>query len=554
VAQPLIRLLAVWIIFAAAPLLADIAPTQHVGYGISPVKANGLRMLSAQVDITWGTPCSLSAIFVIDNQTSKAADIQLGFPIQRVYSERLKDYTHDELTFAFDGVPVLPPSIAINDPITQKLKTFRIKTVHVDNWDDARLVQYLNDESKELDPEHKGVKFVLRIPADKTEMAKARGKQSFGMEGGNFPELLSLAEFKYSIEGDTVYLEYATRGDNTNDPDEYTWYRCQHTFPPGHTKVSVTTKFPASLTYSWPYRERILYCIETGGSWEGTIGSEEVDIHFPNPVASGQIYDANPKDYTVDGSTVRWLFKDFKPQGKDHDIDIEYLRPDVVAAIANARAELARDPSDPRRIIRLAKDLFSLGPYKGDAPYAPGKLSLKELNDLLAQMHNDQDREWFQYFYSPNKNGEYELPDNQWDKIAPPILRILNSIDYQPTYGRSPEVKEAQALIERLLQDHPDNAEAWNVYFANYHRFRFAGGGEQAGGTVYYPHEIEQISKALHRCPNDSCLQLWFKVITGNYTGPNDTRHDQDQITLRDQIKKQGFLDNDFQNIDYDHG
>lgn len=553
-ALPLIRiLLAVCIIFAAAPLRADLAPVQHVGYGISPVKAKGLRMLTAKVDITWGSPCTLSATFVIDNQTSKPADIQLGFPIQRVYSVRLNDYAPDELTFAFDGVPLLPASIAINDPITQKLKSLRMKEVHLNNWDDARLVQYFNDESRELDPEHKGIKFVLRIPANKTEMAKSRGKQSVNLGAGfNFADLLLYADFKYLIEGDTVYLEPAAHDEGTNDANEYTWYRCQHTFPPGHTKVSVTTKFPVSLTYSWSYRERILYCIETGGSWEGTIGSEEVDIHFPNPVARGQIFDANPKNYTVDGDTVRWLFKDFKPQGKDHDIDIEYLRPDVVAAIAKARVELSHDPSDPTRIIKLAKDLFSLGPYKGNAPYAPDKLSLRELNDLLAQMKNNSDRELFEWFYDLNKKGEYELSDDNWQKDAPEILRILNSIDYQPTYSQSPEVKEARALIEKLLQDHPDNAEAWNVYFANYYRFHFAGGGTQAGGTSYYPHEIEQISKALRHCPNDSCLQLWFKIITGNYENPNDRSHDQDYIALHDQIKKQGFLDNDFLKISYD--
>ena len=553
VALPLIRIfLAICALFAAAPVRADIAPTEYVGYGISPVKANGLRMLSAKVDITWGSPCTLFATFVIDNPTSKSAKVQLGFPIQRIFSGRLQNYLPEELTFAFDGVPVQSTAIALNDPITKKLKYLGPNDVDLDGWDDARVVQYLNDESKSLDPEHKGIKFVLRIPPEMAEMAKSRPKQVIRVGNGNFADILSYANFKYSIEDGTVYLEYTYPGDpdhrlDTSNPNEYNWYRCEHTFRPGQTKVTVTTKYPVTLTRGSPYHERILYCIETGGSWEGTIGSEEVDIHFPHPVATGQIFDADPKNYTVDGNIVRWLFKDFKPQGKDHDIGIEYLRPDVVAAIASARADLARDPSDPTRIIKLAKDLFPLGPYDGYAPYAPNELSLKELNDLVAKI-DDPDRDLFKSFYSLNKQGQYELSDDQWQKNPDEILRILNAIDYQPPYDQSPEVQEARALIEKLLQVHPDNAEAWKVYFANYYRFHFAG-----RGTVFYPHEIEQITKAAAHCPNDTCLQLWFKIITGSYTGPNDRSHDRDGKALDDQIKKQGILDNDFQKISYDY-
>ena len=86
---PSIRVLLVtFVLLSVCPLCADIAPVQYVGYGISPVKANGVRMLSAHVDITWGTPCTMSAAFVMDNQTAKPVDIQLGFPIQKVYSRR----------------------------------------------------------------------------------------------------------------------------------------------------------------------------------------------------------------------------------------------------------------------------------------------------------------------------------------------------------------------------------------------------------------------------------------------------------------------------------
>ena len=98
----------VWsfMMLAAYIARADIAPTQFVGYGISPVDAHGLRMISAKVDIKWGTPCELSGTFVIENQTSQSEEINLGFP--------LADYDYSSnapkpkpLTFVFNDESVI---------------------------------------------------------------------------------------------------------------------------------------------------------------------------------------------------------------------------------------------------------------------------------------------------------------------------------------------------------------------------------------------------------------------------------------------------------------
>jgi hypothetical protein len=543
-----IRVLAGACALLAVPLLGDLAPVQYASYGISPIKANGVRMLSAKVDITGGTPCTLSATFVMDNQTAKPADIQLGFPIQKVWRQtgRQTSQVTDEMTFAFDGVPVSPASIAINDPVTEKLKLIKIKNADIQHLDDVELVQYFNDESRKLDPEHKGIHFVLRPPAAKSQVAH-RTNIRYGLGEDRLIDVLRSTEFKYSIEDGTVYLEPSSYGDDIQDPDQYTWYRCRHTFAPGQTKVTVTTKFPASFTYSYEYRECLHYCIETGGAWDGTIGSEEVAIHFPNAIPPDRIYAAHPKDYTTHGGTVRWLFKDFKPQGKDHDIDIEYLRPDVIAAIAQARTELARDPADPGRVIKLAKELFALGPYKGYAPYAPDKLTPKELNDLAAKAHGT-DQALFKSFYALNGKGEYELSDDQWQKNDLEILRVLNAINYQPPDDQSPDVNEARDLMDRLLLAHPDNAEAWKVYLANRYRFHFVGRGD-----VYYPDEVALITKAANLCPNDDCLQLWFKLISKHDAGNTERVYGRWSNPLGDRLKKEGILDNELPKISFDY-
>jgi hypothetical protein len=148
------------------------------------------------------------------------------------------------------------------------------------------------------------------------------------------------------------------------------------------------------------------------------------------------------------------------------------------------------------------------------ATYPPSGLSQDEFTNLLASIKNDEDRKHFQSFYSINAQGKYEESESNWDSNGPETLRILNSIDYQPPGNRSPYVEEARGLVEKLLKDQPANADAWNVYFANYYRFHFAGGAYEIGNPTYYPHEIQQITKAVALCPQDPCLALWYKVIT----------------------------------------
>lgn len=82
---------------------ADIAATQYVGHGITPVDAPTIRMVSAKVDIVWGEPGTLSAVFVMNNESAEAAAVQLGFPVSLPTQFRHKDRL--DFTMTFDGVP-----------------------------------------------------------------------------------------------------------------------------------------------------------------------------------------------------------------------------------------------------------------------------------------------------------------------------------------------------------------------------------------------------------------------------------------------------------------
>jgi hypothetical protein len=76
--QPLLLLMtASWMHSA----LADIAPTQFIGSGISTTESTSIEMQSAIVDIKWGTPCKLSAQFQMLNQSAENKEVTIGFPM-----------------------------------------------------------------------------------------------------------------------------------------------------------------------------------------------------------------------------------------------------------------------------------------------------------------------------------------------------------------------------------------------------------------------------------------------------------------------------------------
>ena len=177
----------------------------------------------------------------------------------------------------------------------------------------------------------------------------------------------------------------------------------------------------------------------------------------------------------------------------------------------------------------------------------PTKLTPKELNDLAAKAHGP-DQALFKSFYTLNGKGEYELSDDQWQKNDLEILRVLNEINYQPAYNQSPDVNEARDLMDRLLLLHPDNAEAWKVYLANRYRFHFEGRGD-----VYYPDEIALITKAANQCPNDACLQFWFKRMSDHSAGNVERIYGQRGNVPEGELKKEGIFDNDLPKISYDY-
>ena len=441
------------IVISAAPLSADIAPTEFKGGGVVPVGASDIRLLSAKVDIDWGTPCALSAVFVVENESSQAIEVPLGFPMPlglgSTPSDEFAKKIQSNFLFAFDGVPLKQNAISkVGNP---------------------------NDVS------YQGV----------------------------------------------------------------VWYRCRHIFLPEKTTVHVRSRLPASQGDVWPLRERLQYCIETGGSWKGKIGYEEVNIHFPHPVSKEQITAATPRSYIISGHTVRWQFKDFEPKGTDHDIRIEYFQPGVLAVLGSLEAAHRKKPADSTLTLKLARHLFALGARGGYSHFPPSSLSRADYAALLVSIPSPEDRALVQSRYALTKKDRHEEKDSQWTNERLSLVRILNKIDYQPPYKKSPHVNKAKALVEQILRDEPTNAEAWNVYLGNYYAFRFAGVSPVYPNEDYFQHQLDLIAEAHKLCPNDPGIRLWFECVSGRQTPQLDG--------IWDQLRKYGVFKTGYPKIEYSY-
>jgi tetratricopeptide (TPR) repeat protein len=261
-----------------------------------------------------------------------------------------------------------------------------------------------------------------------------------------------------------------------------------------------------------------------------------------------QIFQAAPENFDTQGDTVCWVFTDIKPKGKEYDVRLEYLRPDIFRVLSDFRKRHAARPNDAALTIKLAKHLFALGRAKGNAGDEPDRLELADFDAVFSKIENSADQAFFKRKYIRRADGAYHEPGSESMEDSLEMIRILNAADYQSAYSRSPHVAEARQLIEQLLEAKPDNAEAWNVYLANYNQFSFGSVGIWSFGPCqFYPRQIELIERAHRLCPDDPAIGLWFERCREK--APIDGRVDP----LSELLKKNGVFQTDYPRIEYDY-
>jgi len=94
-------------------------------------------------------------------------------------------------------------------PVVKKMDSMVIHKLHFNALDINLVLSYLTAESKDLDPDHVGIKFVLRLPAADAPITKPiYRKVSITLVDVPFTEFLAYisaqTNLEYSVEGNTV--------------------------------------------------------------------------------------------------------------------------------------------------------------------------------------------------------------------------------------------------------------------------------------------------------------------------------------------------------------
>jgi hypothetical protein len=316
---------------------------------------------------------------------------------------------------------------------------------------------------------------------------------------------------------------------------EWVWFHCEHEFQPGATTVVVKTRLRASRVYATAFSESLFYCIETGGNWDGTIGEEEVIIRFPDAIEKDQIAWTSPAGFQIEGNSVRWRFVNFKPKAKEFDVELQYVRPDAMKVIASLRREVERRPGSTAAAVKLARHLLVLGFGKSNSGYPPSRITKEEYARLLVAIGSRPGREIFIDHYRMNADGGYEETTSEWTKERVALIQILADAGYRDEASRTPFVVEAERLLKDAVARDPKNAEAWNVYLANYWCFSFAALGHWFGPTRLSEAQAKLIDAAARNCPDDDVIREWLVL---RRTAPSKW----DLTELRNAIDRSGFF------------
>lgn len=316
---------------------------------------------------------------------------------------------------------------------------------------------------------------------------------------------------------------------------EWVWYHRKHRFSPGRTSVAVDSDLRPSRVYSAPYRESILYCIETGGRWAGSIGNEQVVVRFPDKIQPDQMLEVKPEGYVIKGNEIHWQFKNLEPVSSAHDIRVTYVRQDVMQVLARLREKAKKEPEDTKPALELAKHLLALGYSKSNCGFPPSRLGAAEYEDLKGRITPAASLELFIRRYKKSDDGSYEEIDSEWTDGRFQMVQILADAGFRDEESRIWCIREAEELLMSLMTRDARNPEVWNVYLANYWRFSFAAVGHWFGSTRFGRAQLAAIEKAHRECPNDRCIKLWKKCV--------ETQGDEAVLQeLNSEIERRGTL------------
>lgn len=290
---------------------------------------------------------------------------------------------------------------------------------------------------------------------------------------------------------------------------DWLWFRCEHAFQPGATRVVVRTQIRAGRSKGCHLRETIRYCVETGGAWAGPIGEETVTIRFPGEVHPGQVVKMTPAGGVVSGREIRWSFTGVDPTDESLDVSLTVLRPEAMEVLGRLRAACTDEPESSAAAIKLARHLLALGSSLANCGYPPWRLSPDEYLRIRGGIRGRSDRALFENHYVRQADGTYGEHSTEWTKKRIALIGVLAEAGYRDRLSLEPWITEGEAILKQVLEREPENADAWNTYLGAYWRFSFAAMGHWRGATVLTRNQARLIDRAARFCPDDEYIALW---------------------------------------------
>ena len=152
----------------------------------------------------------------------------------------------------------------------------------------------------------------------------------------------------------------------SRDPEYPRWQTFKIQFAATGEEVKVYNSYSARLhpavPAGFPYSDLVFrYVLKTGAFWSGPIENAKVIVHFKN-VEPDQCTEVSPSNYTWNGSTLMWAFKDFEPI---EDIEIRFLQSLIYHRIESSKLELQINGEDPDALYTLGTAYFHVDRFKG---------------------------------------------------------------------------------------------------------------------------------------------------------------------------------------------
>jgi len=333
-------------------------------------------------------------------------------------------------------------------------------------------------------------------------------------------------DFAFVINGDSLM---ETDVPNIKEPiSDNEWYGWTCNLKPKLNKIHLSYKVKNNPSYGHFWKRNIHYVLYTGKYWKGNIDYAEVVFHFPDKLNNEQILErTSPAGYEKTDSTMRWVFRDFKPT-RDSNIHLEIIDFQTYSQICNYQKALKSGKVSNKNKLNAAIFYAELAPYKGIDLYMPTRFDFSYFNDTILPNLTESEKKIFLSTFKLHENskfGDFYFADGYdgfqlHGTVPETILSVMYRIGYFSKVRYPiifPLIENSKKLFREVLESEPNNAAAWKAWLNLY--FRIEPEGCHPCRMMHWKSKIaleqeEIIKMAYENCKSDPEINLWYSLVS----------------------------------------